>query len=69
LTGIWEQYSPPGLFEGQARRDLIANELDEAVLWNAIAYAIWDERVVRNPRLAPHPSAESISVDVDGTHH
>jgi asparagine synthetase B (glutamine-hydrolysing) len=68
LTGIWEQYSPPGLFEGQARRDLIANELDEAVLWNAIAYAIWDERVVRNPRLAPHPSAESISVDVDGTH-
>jgi asparagine synthetase B (glutamine-hydrolysing) len=66
LTGIWERYSPPDLFEGQARRDLVANRLDEAVLWNAIAYAIWDERVVRSRDLTPHASTESISMDVVG---
>jgi asparagine synthetase B (glutamine-hydrolysing) len=66
LTGIWERYPPPQIFEGQARRDLVDNKLDEAVMWNAIAYAIWDERVVRNQNLTPHPSKESISVDVGG---
>ena len=46
--------------------ELIDNELDEAVLWNAIAFAIWDGRVVRNPNLTPHPSNERISADVGG---
>ena len=46
--------------------DLIENRLDDAVLWNAIAYAIWDERVVRNQKLTPHPSKERISVGVGG---
>jgi asparagine synthetase B (glutamine-hydrolysing) len=68
LVGIWDRYTPPSLFEGDARSDLIANRLDEAVLWNAISYAIWDERVVRNPHLTPHASTESISVEVLGTH-
>jgi asparagine synthetase B (glutamine-hydrolysing) len=64
LTGIWDRYMPPSIFEGKARRDLIANRLDEAVLWNAIAYAMWDERVVQNPALIPLPSSESISIDL-----
>lgn len=67
LVHIWDRYTPPDVFEGQARRDLLANKLDEAVLWNAIAYAIWDDRVVRNPSLAPHPFKESISVDRPGS--
>jgi hypothetical protein len=67
LTGIWDRYTPPDLFEGQARQDLIANELDEAVLWNAIAYAMWDERVVRNPGLATRTSDFVVSVEPSDT--
>ena len=67
LTGIWERYSPPDLFEGQAKQDLIANRLDEGVLWNAIAYAIWDKRVARNSSVAPNPPTENMSVDVAGS--
>jgi hypothetical protein len=64
LVDIWDRYTPPDLFEGQAKQDLIANELDEAVLWNAIAYAMWDERVVRNASLTQLLAAETVSVDV-----
>ena len=63
LTGIWNRYMPPDIFQGQARQDLVANKLDEAVLWNAIAFAIWDTRVAQNPNLKPHDSREIISID------
>jgi len=64
LIDIWDRYTPPSLFEKEARRGLIANELDEAVLWNAIAYAMWDERVLQNSTLKPPPASESISFDL-----
>ena len=64
LVDIWDQYAPPDLFEGQAKKDLLANKLDEAVLWNAIAYSMWDERIVRNASLTPLPASETASVDV-----
>jgi asparagine synthetase B (glutamine-hydrolysing) len=64
LIDIWDRYTPPSLFENEAKRDLIANELDEAVLWNAIAYAMWDERVLQNSTLKPLPASESISIDL-----
>jgi asparagine synthetase B (glutamine-hydrolysing) len=67
LVGIWDRYTPPSLFSGEARHDLIASKMDEAVLWNAIAWAIWDERVLRNPALTPHPSTECLSIDVSST--
>jgi hypothetical protein len=67
LVGIWDRYTPPSLFSGEARHDLIASKMDEAVLWNAIAWAIWDERVLRNPDLTPHPSTECVSIDVSST--
>jgi asparagine synthetase B (glutamine-hydrolysing) len=64
LTDIWDRYSVPDLFEGEDREKLVANTLDEAVLWNAIAYAMWDERVVRNAGLTPNTPAAFVSIDL-----
>jgi hypothetical protein len=65
LVDFWDHYAPPDLFEGQSRRDLLANNLDEAVLWNAITHSMWNERIVRNASLTPLPASQILSIDVN----
>ncbi|MDJ0924121.1 MAG: asparagine synthase C-terminal domain-containing protein [Acidimicrobiia bacterium] len=55
LTKIWDRYDVPDIFEGKDRDNLIA--VPTATTWNAISYAVWEQRIVRNDRLLGHPAA------------
>ncbi len=54
LTGVWNRYSVPELFDGDLRNGIM--EEPTANTWTAISYSIWVERVVRNDGLDPHPA-------------
>lgn len=54
LSNIWERYPVPDCFDGEIRRRIV----DHAgpITWHAIAYAIWQEKVLRNGDLQPLPA-------------
>lgn len=51
LSKIWDRYDVPELFRGEARQRVVAHP--SWTTWNAITWAIWQEKVVRNAALAP----------------
>ena len=55
LARVWERYAVPDFFEGEARARVV--EQPSWMTWNAITYAIWEDRVAKNPDLAPIPSS------------
>ena len=54
LSDIWTRYRMPDFIEGKIRERV--TDHPSQVTWNAITYAIWEYRVVRNPHLKPVPS-------------
>ena len=54
LTGVWDSYPVPEIFEGDLRDELVREPMVNT--WTALAYSIWVERVVRNDGLEPHPA-------------
>jgi hypothetical protein len=63
LTGIWDRYDVPDIFVGEDR-DALVNSTSIST-WNAITYAVWEERIAKNADLQPHPSkfSESFSIE------
>ncbi len=61
LSGIWDRYDIPDLFPPAAQEQLRSDPT--ATTWNAITWAMWDERIRRNPDLKPHPAVASLSAD------
>ncbi|MCP3973260.1 MAG: asparagine synthase [bacterium] len=55
LTGFWERYEVPDLIPREMHGPLVATPT--AMTWKAMTHAIWEEKVVSNPSLAPHPAA------------
>ena len=49
LTGIWDRYDVPDIFTGELERHV--TETPTAATWTAISYAIWDQRIAKNPNL------------------
>ncbi len=64
LTGIWDRYDVPDIFSGKKRDALVA--APSTSTWNAITYAIWEQRVAKNPDLQGHTPhlAASFSIGV-----
>lgn len=52
LTGFWDQYDVPDIFTGDKIDALVATPSTST--WNAITYAIWEQRVAKNPDLQGH---------------
>ncbi len=59
LTDIWDRYDIPDIFPAAAQDGIRAEP--SATTWNAITWAMWDERIRRNPNLRPHPAVASLS--------
>ena len=57
LTGIWEKYEMPDFIE-PGFRDAVTDK-PSAVTFNAIAHAIWSERIEKNANLEPLPDCLS----------
>ena len=57
LTGIWERYDIPDVIPEELRLEV--RTMATPLTWKAITHAIWEERVVANTALAPHPSTLS----------
>lgn len=53
LDRIWDRYDVPAVFTGKARDAVVAGN---CLTWQAIAFAVWDTHVARNPALKPHPA-------------
>ena len=51
LSGVWDRYPLPDFIEAALRRRVVEDASD--LTWNAITWAIWQERVARNPDLEP----------------
>ena len=49
LTGIWDRYDVPDIFSGDLERHV--TETPTAATWSAIAHAIWNQRIAKNPNL------------------
>ena len=60
LKDIWDRYDVPDLFQGADRDQLINNPT--ITTWNAITYAVWEERIAKNPDLKPFPAVEELSI-------
>jgi hypothetical protein len=63
LTSVWDRYDIPEFFTGAGRADLLKRPGWPA--WNAITWAIWQDRVVRNASLTPLPTSVERSWAVD----
>jgi asparagine synthetase B (glutamine-hydrolysing) len=59
LTGFWDRYEVPTAIPPELHEALIATPTE--MTWKAMTHAIWEDRVVRNPDLTPHPAAVSAS--------
>lgn len=55
LAGVWEKYDVPAFFTGEDRANLI--ERPGRPSWTAVTWAVWQDRVVNNPGLAPLPTS------------
>ncbi len=62
LTGIWDRYDVPDIFRGKKRDALVA--APSTSTWNAITYAMWEQRVARNPELRGHTPHVAISLPI-----
>jgi len=51
LTNFWDHYDVPDIFEGEERDALVSEP--STTTWNAITYAVWEQRVAKNPNLQP----------------
>jgi len=63
LTTIWDRYNVPDIFQGTLRDELVGSLSTST--WNAITYAIWEQRVVRNRDLRPHEATLVASINID----
>lgn len=54
LSDIWERYPVPDCFDGDIRQQIV--DYTGPITWHAIAYAIWQEKVLRNGDLQPLPA-------------
>jgi len=54
LTGIWDHYEIPEVIPDELRPEV--RNTATPLTWKAITHAIWLNRVVANPGLAPHPA-------------
>jgi asparagine synthase (glutamine-hydrolysing) len=61
LSGIWQDYTVPEMFEGEVRARLTAES--SQTTWNAITFAVFQETVLRNPNLAAAPATVSLSLE------
>ena len=59
LSDIWERYDIPDFLPTSIHDELRTRP--SATAWNAITWAMWDERIRRNPDLRPHAAVESLS--------
>lgn len=55
LTGFWDRYDMPEIFQGRHKDELINNPT--IVTWTAMIYAVWQARIEKNPDLQRHPAA------------
>ena len=63
LTTIWDRYDVPDIFEGELRDELISSPSTST--WNAITYAVWEQRVAKNPDLQPHDANLMVSFTIE----
>jgi asparagine synthetase B (glutamine-hydrolysing) len=62
LTTIWDTYDVPDRFEGEMRDELVASPSTST--WNAITYAVWEQRIARNRDLQPHEAKLAASFTI-----
>ena len=63
LTTIWDRYDVPDIFEGELRDELVSSPSTST--WNAITYAVWEQRVAKNPDLEPHDAHLAASFTIE----
>ena len=57
LTGFWDRYEMPEIFQGRHKDELIHQP--SILTWNAMIYAVWQARIEKNADLRRHPAALS----------
>ena len=65
LTGFWDRYEIPSVIPEELH-DEVRNR-PTPLTWKAITHAVWEERVVADLSLAPHPAAVEVTVSPVGT--
>jgi asparagine synthetase B (glutamine-hydrolysing) len=63
LTDIWDRYDPPDIFSGRDRAALLEHRHAESTLWNAVAFSVWEKRVVNNADLTPRQAVHSVTLN------
>ncbi|MGA9595393.1 MAG: asparagine synthase-related protein [Acidimicrobiia bacterium] len=64
LTGIWDRYDIPEAVPAELWPEVRTKATP--LTWKAITHAIWQDRVVANPNLEPHPAAVADSWSFPG---
>jgi hypothetical protein len=59
LAQVWDRYDVPALFTGADRTRLVEHPIDTD--WNAVTWAIWQDRIANNEGLGPLPTALDLS--------
>jgi hypothetical protein len=59
LARVWDRYEVPSLFTGADRARLLEQPIDTD--WNAVTWAIWQDRIATNRRLRPLPAGVDVS--------
>lgn len=54
LADFWDHYDVPEIFTGETRDALVRQP--STTTWNAITYAVWEQRVGKNRDLQPFPA-------------
>lgn len=62
LSSVWRRYPVPTFIETSLRHRV--TYLPNWVTWNALTWAIWDERIARNPELQPVPYTRDLCWDL-----
>ncbi len=66
LARFWERYDMPEVLPIDVRGEVRSRPSPMA--WMAVNHAVWEERVVRNQDLRPHPAAIEASWPLAGSH-
>jgi asparagine synthase (glutamine-hydrolysing) len=55
LTGFWDRYEMPEIFQGRHKDELV--DKPTILTWTAMIYAVWQARIEKNADLGRHPAA------------
>jgi asparagine synthase (glutamine-hydrolysing) len=62
LANVFDRYDPPAVVPERMRSDHV--ESFGPVTWNLITYAVWRDRVLRNPDLDPVPASVAYRAEI-----